>query len=120
MAVPFSASDTPKDRSEFSHPDMAILYTVLSYFSTGLAIKQFRDSVRLLQQQGPTARQMIFKEWIKGSKDGIDTTVLQKFDTILKVDLDNKAQISLMYKNLGKSMDVICYWMNHFVFPTET
>jgi hypothetical protein len=31
MAVPYAASDTPKARAEYSHPDMAILYTCLSY-----------------------------------------------------------------------------------------
>ena len=32
MAVPYAASDTPKARAEYSHPDMAIIYTCLSYY----------------------------------------------------------------------------------------
>jgi hypothetical protein len=41
MAVPYSASDTPKLRSEYSHPDMAIAYTCLSYCHRGLELSQF-------------------------------------------------------------------------------
>ena len=36
MAVPFRAKDVPSERSEFGHPDVAILLTILSYYYSGL------------------------------------------------------------------------------------
>ncbi len=36
LAVPYRASDTPSDRSEFSQPDCAIIQTYLSYYYDGL------------------------------------------------------------------------------------
>jgi hypothetical protein len=40
MAVPYRASDTPSERSEFSHSDSAILLTYLSYYYQGLNATQ--------------------------------------------------------------------------------
>eukprot|EP01084_Bolivina_argentea_P252992 424846_1 len=36
MAVPFRAKNTPSERSEYSHPDIAIMYTILSYYQNKL------------------------------------------------------------------------------------
>lgn len=120
IAVPFAATDTPKGNSEFSHPDMAIAYTVLSYFHTGLTMDQFECALRLLLEQGPTARQMIYQDWISDVRLGLEHEVLVSFDDVSKIDLSNKIQISLMHGCLGKAMEVISYWMNNFVFPSET
>jgi hypothetical protein len=38
--VPFRAAQTPSERAEFAHPDVALLLTALSYF---------RDGARLLR-----------------------------------------------------------------------
>lgn len=35
MAIPFGANDTPKKNSEFGHPDVAVCYTLLSYYYSG-------------------------------------------------------------------------------------
>ena len=36
MAIPYRASGIPAERSEFAHPDCAIIYTQLSYYYDGL------------------------------------------------------------------------------------
>jgi Protein of unknown function (DUF3645) len=120
LAVPFSAADTPKERSEFSHPDMAIFYTCVSYLSEGLSEQQFKEALGCLLQQGPTARKAHYNEWVDSVRDGVKVDDLIKFDNILKVDTSNRVQISLMYESLGSSMEVVCFWMNHRVFPLET
>jgi hypothetical protein len=40
MAVPYRASDTPSERSEFAQPDCAIVMTYLSYYYDGLTYEQ--------------------------------------------------------------------------------
>jgi len=120
LAVPFSASDTPKDRSEFSHPDMAILFTALSYLHTGLTLGQFKGTMHELLRQGPEAQANIFSEWIASIRDGVAKTELTRFDDVRKVDLSNQSQMILMHKHLGQSMGPICYWMNYSVFPLQT
>ena len=36
IAVPYRAKDIPAERSEFGHPDVALLFTHLSYYYSGL------------------------------------------------------------------------------------
>jgi hypothetical protein len=43
MAVPYRASDTPSERSEFSQPDCAIMLTYLSYYYDGLTAEQVHN-----------------------------------------------------------------------------
>ena len=120
MAVPFAASDTPKARSEFSHPDMAITYTCLSYYHDGLTKSQFKDALVCLQSMGRIAQEKIYDEWIGGIRSDMDAERLSRFDHILKVDVDNIAQLDQMHEILKRSMDVVSFWMNNFVFPDST
>ena len=48
MAVPYTAKDTPSLRSEYSHPDLGILLTYLSYFAQGLSRNQAIQVMRIL------------------------------------------------------------------------
>ena len=36
MAVPFRGKDCPAEKAEFGHPDVAILFTILSYYYEGI------------------------------------------------------------------------------------
>lgn len=44
LAVPFRSKDCPSPRSEFSHPDVVILLSLLSYYYGGLTNQQLFDS----------------------------------------------------------------------------
>lgn len=109
LAIPFSASETPKERSEFSHPDMAILYTSLAFLYTGLTMNQFTWLMKSLQKRGLQAQHEIYREWIEGLRErrDVDSEVVDTFDSIEKIDLSNKLQTSQMYTHLGKSMHPI-------------
>jgi hypothetical protein len=48
MAVPYHASDTPSERSEFAQPDCAIMMTYLSYYYDGLTHEQVQYFVRIV------------------------------------------------------------------------
>ncbi|CAB9519066.1 Protein of unknown function (DUF3645) [Seminavis robusta] len=121
LAVPFSASDTPKARSDYSHPDVQIIYTCLSYFHRGLTREQLREALICLQELGPTAQDTIYSSWINSIRGGsVNRNEMIKFDSIRKVDLYNSDQLELMYQALWKSMKVASFWMNNFVFPQET
>lgn len=52
MAVPYSASDTPKLRAQYSHPDMELVYTTLSYFHDGITELQLKAALEYLQTMG--------------------------------------------------------------------
>lgn len=120
MAVPYAASDTAKTRAEYSHPDMAILYTCLSYYHEGLHIVQFKEAVVRLQSLGPIHQEMLYGEWVESVRYDAFPSDLASFDAIGKVDVDNRLQLEVMHKELHRSMDVISFWMDHFVFPDST
>ena len=50
MAVPFRGKDTPMERADFGHPDVAIVLTHLSYYYSGLEGKQVKESLELLKR----------------------------------------------------------------------
>ena len=120
MAVPYSACDTPKPRATYSHPDMAILYTCLSYYYEGLNATQFREALTRLLQSGPVKKEAIYDEWILSIQADVAASELKKFDNVLKIDLDNMNLLTVMHANMRRSMEVVSFWMNHFVFPQST
>jgi hypothetical protein len=50
LAVPFQAKDMPSPRSEFSHPDVVIVFTCLSYHYRDLADDELFTSLELLSK----------------------------------------------------------------------
>jgi hypothetical protein len=86
-----------------------------------LTIQQLKDTLTRLQTLGPTAQETIYSSWIDSIRGGpTNPDDLRKFDSHLKVDLDNTAQLHLMHISLCRCMKLISFWMNNFVFEYET
>lgn len=118
MAVPYSASDTPKRRAQYSHPNMELVYSALSYFHDGLTEPQLKAALKHLQTLGPMTQETIYGEWVKSVQKDIDPIEQSKFDHILEVDVNNKLQLDLIYGKLGRCMEAISFWTNNFVYRT--
>jgi hypothetical protein len=56
LAVPYRAADTPSERAEYGHPDVALCCTVLSYYYDGLSATQTMEAFTQLLEQGPSAQ----------------------------------------------------------------
>ena len=63
MAIPFRAKDTPMERTEFGHVDVAILFTLLSYYYSGLSDEQIDRAIANLAAE--TKPEEEYKRWIK-------------------------------------------------------
>jgi hypothetical protein len=61
MAVPYEACDLPSMRSEYKHPDTAIILTLLSYYQSGLLPEAVRDVVKGLTSLPEGKRNAKFK-----------------------------------------------------------
>lgn len=120
MAVPYSASDTPKPRAEFSHPDVAIAYTNLSYLHLGLTRSQFRMALELLDLKGLSAKLETYTLWIENVREDVPTVELYQFDKYEKVDPSNQTQFELMHRRLNRCMEVVFFWLNEAAFPVDT
>ncbi|KAI0116069.1 hypothetical protein F4776DRAFT_319624 [Hypoxylon sp. NC0597] len=112
IAVPFEAKGTPSEQSEFGHPDVAILFTCLSFYYTGLTAKQFRQGLQHVLQADDPAMQ--YELWISGCHSLPE--VLRHWNAI---NIDDGGQMEEMWQHLRLDRAVINYYMNHFVFPAH-
>ena len=75
LAVPFRAAQTPAERSEYSHPDVALAKTTLSYYGDGLTMQQFTEALTALLRMGPSAQETNYGAWFQLSKDQLSPGV---------------------------------------------
>jgi hypothetical protein len=117
MAVPFLAHDTPSDRSEFGHPDTAIVYTVLSYYYDGLTDEQVKQGFNTLFRRGPSERRTIYERWFSTLDDTVSE--LESTNDVDKIDLSNDKikKLVLHYYRFNRYM--INFWLNSCVFPVD-
>ncbi|UJR29753.1 hypothetical protein I4U23_017301 [Adineta vaga] len=112
MAVPFRAKDVPTDKTEFAHPDLAILLTQFSYYYSGLTIQQFLQCLNHLNEKSNESS-IIFHQWINYEDD-------QSISNDIKIYFnDYQTRIYVLYPILRFNMLVINYYLNHFVYPQE-
>eukprot|EP00899_Mesostigma_viride_P019524 jgi/Mesvir1/27573/Mv07318-RA.1 len=64
LAVPFRAHNQPSDRSEWAHPDAALLLTTLAYYHDGLTLDQMVDCLRTLLKNPPSAQTEFYNGWL--------------------------------------------------------
>jgi hypothetical protein len=98
LAVPFKASDTPAERAEFSHPDIALMYTTLSYYYDGLQEHELKQAVEMLLIMSPNAQAVEYKIWFELSKSRMLNNDLFEFDKCIKIDLSNSTQYNKLIK----------------------
>jgi hypothetical protein len=120
MAVPFRASDTPADRTEYSHPDMAITLTCLSYCFDGLSRLEFDQAIRNLLMLEESVKDKIYHSWFELSDPSLTANVANKINKCLKIDTSNLSLMTLMYETYRKNMLTVFFWLNYCVFPLET
>ncbi|CAM9452387.1 unnamed protein product [Ectocarpus fasciculatus] len=120
LAIPFRASNTPADRSEFKEPTLAITLTVLSYYYDGLSKTELRQALETLVdgRVAESAQADYYKAWLAETRptDGD----LTKMDDVHKVDLTNEPQMELLYQHFRCNFEVVNFWLNFTVLPGET
>ncbi|CAF2626053.1 unnamed protein product [Rotaria sp. Silwood2] len=77
MAVPFRAKDVAADRTEFGHPDVALVLTQLSYYYSGLNDSRLIQCFdRLSEKESDPAS--IYELWIlPEEQDGVPSSIKQ-------------------------------------------
>lgn len=113
LAVPYNAKDSPTARSEFSHPDTAIVLTCLSYYYGGLSDKQiFESFIELLQSDHADEE---YREWVREVED-----LPTSFRHLSGVNLSNRFQcLRELFPCLKFSKTLIDFYTSHIVFPKE-
>ena len=108
LAVPFVAADLPSDRSEFSHPDIGIVKTILSYYYEGLSFDQMSASLKLLVSLGPSAQKKIYQSWFESISSSIDSpSDRELLDDHRKIDFSNASLVTILFKYYEHCVKVI-------------
>ena len=110
MAVPFEAKGVPSESSEFGHPDVAIIFTTLSFYYAGLTLAQFRQSLSSVLKADDAAA--AYDRWTHGC----DTLPagLRHWNVI---NCDDDGQVEELYSHLRLDRNVLNSYLNSWVFP---
>ncbi|KAI9675628.1 MAG: hypothetical protein M1817_000995 [Caeruleum heppii] len=110
VAVPFHAKGVPSDQAEWGHPDVAILFTCLSFYYRGLDLAQLRQSLEhVLKSDDPAAE---YDNWTHEARALPDA--LRDWSAI---NLEDERQSREIWQHLSHRGGVIDHFLNHFVFP---
>ncbi|KAF4125447.1 Protein of unknown function (DUF3645) [Geosmithia morbida] len=124
IAVPYEAKGVPSERSEFGHPDVAILFTCLAFYYTGLDKSQLREGLRhVLQHADDPAVE--YERWISGCNpenppEGCQPEGLPaELHHWNVVNIDDDGQVETLWQQLRMTRPVIDHYLNTFVFPVH-
>ncbi|CAF1228031.1 unnamed protein product [Adineta steineri] len=116
IAVPFRAKDVAADRTEFGHPDIALVLTHLTYYYSGLNDSQLTQCFDRLNEK-ETDPASIYDEWISREDiNDIPTSIKHWKGVNLK---DYQQRTHYLFPTLRYNMLVINYFLNYFVFLRE-
>ena len=110
IAVPYHAKGVPSEQAEWGHPDVAILFTCLSFYFGGLALSQLRESLEQMVKSDDPASE--YDRWTCNANNL--SPPLRLWNTI---NVDDEVQLSEIWNHLRYNTTVIDYFLNKFVFP---
>lgn len=112
IAVPYEAKGKPSEQAEYGHPDVAILFTCLSFYYAGLTQTQLAQGLQnILQSNDPAAQY----EWWTSTCTELPTP-LRHWSVI---NSDDKGQMEQLWQLLRLNRVVINHYLNHFIFPVH-
>ncbi|KAI5896513.1 uncharacterized protein SCHCODRAFT_02569139 [Schizophyllum commune H4-8] len=111
LAIPYRAKDSPAPRAEFGHPDVTIVLTSLSYYSSGLTDEELDTTFDQLEKTDSPA--LRYEGWVKGSALALGLRSLSG------VNRKDTRQRSTVYAALRRTKPVIDFYLSECVFPKE-
>jgi hypothetical protein len=113
LVVPYRAKDNPTPRSEFSHPDVVIVLTSLSYYYGGLENDDLFLALGHLSRSDQA--DMEYQAWVKDAPD-----LPPAFRQLVGINLKDRFQcIEQVIPPLRYAKSAIDYFLAHIVFPKE-
>ncbi|KAL3421378.1 hypothetical protein PVAG01_07823, partial [Phlyctema vagabunda] len=110
IAVPYHAKGLPSDQAEWGHPDVAILFTCLTFYYDGLNLSQLRQALEHVSKSDNPSWE--YNRWTTDSNKLPDS--LKEWNT---VNVDDDTQFQTIWQSLRYNVIVIDYFLNNFVFP---
>ncbi|KAM0229983.1 hypothetical protein ACHAPO_009535 [Fusarium lateritium] len=109
IAVPFEAKGIPSQTAEYGHPDTALILTCLSFYHAGLTKCQLLQSLQFISNsEDPSSHYQRLTSSLHLS-EGLEHWHL--------LEMDNEAQVTMLWRHLRFEKHVINHFMNNFAFP---
>ena len=113
LAVPYRAKDNPATRAEFSHPDVTIVLTCLSYYYGGLSNEQLFVSFEMLISWDNAEGE--YERWVQYAPE-----LPLTFRKLRGINLSDSTQCSQqVFPSLRFAKSVIDFYISEIVFPKE-
>ncbi|KAK3293166.1 uncharacterized protein B0H64DRAFT_327170 [Chaetomium fimeti] len=113
LAVPYRAKDSPAPRSEFSHPDVVIVLTCLSYYYQGLSDDELRTCLERLSKLDQAEQE--YSRWAAAAPK-LPSSLAHFSGVNLK---DTKLCIQDVFPALSYAKPAIDFHLANVVFPKE-
>lgn len=113
LAVPYRAKDSPSPRSEFSHPDVVITLTSLSYYYGGLCDDDLFTAMGHLMEADQS--DVEYQAWVRDA-NGLPASFRQLQGINLK---DRPLCTSVVFPSFRFAKSVVDFFLSHIVFPKQ-
>ncbi|GMF14764.1 unnamed protein product [Phytophthora lilii] len=120
IAIPYRAADVPSERSEFSHPDVCIVLTLLGYYHGGLADEETRNAFKMLLRLDISEQDQLYGRWYDSVKGGLDDDDKNALKDVRHISLADARQFEILCKVYKFCMETINFYLNTCVFPKDT
>ncbi|KAL4994276.1 hypothetical protein BDV10DRAFT_189152 [Aspergillus recurvatus] len=113
LSVPYRAKDSPAPRSEFSHPDVVVVLTCLSYYYAGLSDDNLVAAFHHLLKSDQADTE--YQAWVDDAPD-----LSYAYRQLGGINLqDHHHCMEHVFPSLRFSKGAIDYFLAHLIFPKE-
>ncbi|CAH0519298.1 unnamed protein product [Peronospora belbahrii] len=120
IAIPFRAADVPSERSEFSHPDVCIVLTLLAYYHNGMTKEEIKQTFQLLLRLDISEQNRQYNRWFDSVKLGLNNDDRMALSDVRHISLADARQFEMLYRVYKFCMEAINFYLNTCVFPNDT
>ncbi|KAJ4354619.1 uncharacterized protein N0V89_006356 [Didymosphaeria variabile] len=113
LAIPYQSKDNPSQHSEFSHPDVVIILTTLSYYYGGLDEEDLFNAFAHLLRSDQSEEE--YANWVSNQDE-----LPERFHNLNDINIEDRHQCETeIFPYLRYSKAAIDYYLGHIVFPKE-
>eukprot|EP00004_Rigifila_ramosa_P012322 TRINITY_DN2661_c0_g1_i9.p1 TRINITY_DN2661_c0_g1~~TRINITY_DN2661_c0_g1_i9.p1 ORF type:complete len:2974 (-),score=547.90 TRINITY_DN2661_c0_g1_i9:92-7951(-) len=120
LAVPYRASQTPSDRAEYAHPDLALVLTFLSYMKEGLNPSQLEQAFRALIEKSPSSKSSHYERWFRRAEQIMHEGDRIPLNSVQKIDLSNPEQREKLFRYFSRCPHTVWFYLIECVLPEGT
>ena len=115
LAVPYRAKDVPAPNTHFSHPDITIILTCLSYYYAGLTEEQLRTSFEMLLDQDDPS--MEYALWVEEyDRESVPDSLRKLSEINLR---PSEQWDKVLFPLFTRNQAAINLYLSRVVFPKE-